>query len=155
MPANQRERLASSSRTTSPRCSAADSAAPVAVQRQLLLDTTFVSDLDSELVHRHTGPARRFAQQFPNARVFVSVVTVEEFYEKRGRDAARELAAHFAVVGLHVADALRCGLLQARARRRLGENDAWLAAQALRGGFELVTRDQRFDDVPGLEIVRY
>ena len=89
------------------------------------------------------------------ARVFVSVVTVAEFYEKRGREAARELAARFAVVGLHVGDALRCGLLQSRSARRLGENDAWLAAQALRGGLELVTRDQRFDDVAGLEIVRY
>ena len=135
--------------------SAAGSAAHAVVQRQLLLDTTFVSDLDSELTNRHTGPARRFARQFPNARVFVSVITVEEFYEKRGREAARELAARFAVLGLHVADALRCGLLQTRAPRRLGENDAWLAAQALRGGFELVTRDQRFDDVRGLEIARY
>jgi hypothetical protein len=58
--------------------SAAGSAVPAAVQRQLLLDTTFVSDLDSELTNRHTGPARRFARQFPNARVFVSVITVEE-----------------------------------------------------------------------------
>jgi predicted nucleic acid-binding protein len=132
-----------------------DSVARAVVQRQLLLDTTFISDLDSELTNRHSGPARRFARQLRNARVFVSVVTVEEFYEKRDRESARELAAHFAVLGLHVADALRCGLLQTRSSRRLSENDAWLAAQALRGGLELVTRDRRFDNVRGLEIVRY
>jgi predicted nucleic acid-binding protein len=125
------------------------------VPKRLLLDTTFVSDLDAELAQRQTGPARRLARQFLASQVFVSVVTVEEFYEKRGQVAARELVARFAVLGLHVADALRCGLLQTRSARRLGENDAWLATQALRSGFALVTRDSRFDDVAGLEVVRY
>ncbi len=123
--------------------------------KKLLLDNTFVSDFDSELVRQQIGPARRFARQFLAARVFVSVVTVEEFYEKRGRDAARELAGRFSVLGIHVADALRCGQLQARSARRLGENDAWLAAQALRSGLSLVTRDDRFEDVPGLALIRY
>ena len=130
-------------------------AAPAAVPKRLLLDTTFVSDLDAELAQRQTSPARRLARQFLASQVFVSVVTVEEFYEKRGQEAARELVARFAVLGLHVADALRCGLLQTRSARRLGENDAWLAAQALRGGFALMTRDSRFDAVAGLEVVRY
>jgi predicted nucleic acid-binding protein len=76
-------------------------------------------------------------------------------YEERGYEAARELASRFLVLDLHVGDALRCGLLQTRSARRLGENDAWLAAQALRGGCTIVTRDRRFDDVPGLEVLRY
>ena len=121
----------------------------------LLLDTTFVSDLDGELTRRELGPARTFFARMRQAEIFVSVVTVEEFYEKRGREAARELAARFAVLGLHVGDALRCGLLQSRSARRLGENDAWLAAQALRSSCSIVTRDQRFDDVPGLKVLRY
>jgi predicted nucleic acid-binding protein len=121
----------------------------------LLLDTTFVSDLDGELVRRETGPARAFFARMRQAEVFVSVVTVAEFYETRGREAARELASRFAVLGLHVGDALRCGLLQSRAARRLGENDAWLAAQALRSGCSIVTRDRRFDEVVGLQVLRY
>ena len=126
-----------------------------AMKSILLLDTTYVSDLDGELTRRETGPARAFLERLRHATVFVSVVTVEEFYEKRGREAARELAARFAVLGLHVGDALRCGLLQSRSARRLAENDAWLAAQALRGGCSIVTRDHRFDDVAGLEVLRY
>jgi predicted nucleic acid-binding protein len=59
------------------------------------------------------------------------------------------------VLGLHAADALCCGLLQTRLARRLGENDAWLAAQALRGDLALVTRDRRFADVPKLDILTY
>jgi predicted nucleic acid-binding protein len=134
---------------------AAALAALATVQRRLLLDNTFVSDYDNELVHRQTGPARLFARRFLAAHVFVSVVTIEEYFEKRGRDAARELAARFSVLGLHVADALRCGQLQGQLPRRLGENDAWLATQALRSGASLVSRDGRFDDVPGLDILRY
>lgn len=128
---------------------------PDAMKSTLLLDTTFVSDLDTELTRRETGPARTFFERMRKSEVFVSVVTLEEFYEKRGHEAARELAARFSVLGLHVGNAMRCGLLQTRSARRLGENDAWLAAQALRGGCSIVTRDRRFDDVPGLEVVRY
>jgi len=121
----------------------------------LLLDTTFVSDLDAELTLREAGPARAFFERMRKYEVFVSVVTLEEFYEKRGHEAARELASRFSVLGLHVGDALRCGLLQTRSAQRLGENDAWLAAQALRGGCSIVTRDRRFDDVPCLDVIRY
>jgi predicted nucleic acid-binding protein len=125
------------------------------MKNTLLLDTTFVSDLDLELTRCEVGPARRFFGRMRQSGVFISVVTLEEFYEKRGYEAARELASRFAVLGLHVGDALRCGLLQTRSARRLGENDAWLAAQALRGGCAIVTRDRRFDDVSGLEVIRY
>jgi len=126
-----------------------------AMKSTLLLDTTFVSDLDAELVRRETGPARAFFDRMRQSEVFVSVVTLEEFCEKRGHEAARELASRFSVLGLHMGDALRCGPLQTRSTRRLGENDAWLAAQALRGGCSIVTRDRRFDDVPGLEVLTY
>jgi predicted nucleic acid-binding protein len=126
-----------------------------AMKSTLLLDTTFVSDLDAELTRREAGPARAFFERMRQCEVFVSVVTLEEFYEKRGQEAARELASRFSVLGLHVGDALRCGLLQTRSARRLGENDAWLAAQALRGGCSIVTRGRRFNDVPGLEVLSY
>ncbi len=101
------------------------------------------------------GPRDSYSQVIQRLYAAQPARTVEEFCEKRGREAARELAARFAVLGLHVGDALRCGLMQSRAARRLGENDAWLAAQALRGDCALVTRARRFDEVPGLEVVRY
>ena len=126
-----------------------------AMKSILLLDTTFVSDLDGELVRREVGPARTFFGRMRQSEVYVSVVTLEEFYEKRGPEAARELASRFSVLGLHLGDAMRCGLLQTRSARRLGENDAWLASQALRGGCSIVTRDRRFDDVPGLDVLNY
>src|SRR5205814_8444091 len=36
----------------------------------------------------------------------------------------------FAIQRLHLAQARRCALLQRRASRRMGENDAWLVATA-------------------------
>src|ERR1700690_30883 len=126
-----------------------------AMKSTLLLDTAFVSDLDADFSRRGVGPARAFFKRRRQSDVFVSVVPLEEFFEKRGHEAARELASRFSVLGLHVGDAMRCGLLQTRSARRLGENDAWLAAQALRGGCSIVTRDRRFDDVPGLEVLHY
>jgi hypothetical protein len=135
--------------------SAADLAVQSDVPKQLLLDTTFVSDYDAELIAGEMGPARLLARLFAKTRVFVSVVTIEEFYEKRGREAARELAARFSVLGLHVGDALLCGQLQSHAAQRLGENDAWLAAQALRGKLSLVSRDGRFASVKGMDLIQY
>ena len=38
--------------------------------------------------------------------------------------------------------------------RRLGVNDSWIAATALAHGLVLVTQDDDYDDVPGLEVVK-
>ena len=47
-------------------------------------------------------------------------------------DEAAALASlqRFSIQGLQLAQARRCALLQRRAQRRLGENDAWLVATA-------------------------
>jgi len=122
----------------------------------LLFDNTFFSDYESEVIARRIGPARRFMQKMSEARALVSVVTIAEYYERFGRDAAGRLANNYTTLGLHVADAFKCGEIQARlASKRLGENDAWLAAQAMRAGAKLVTRDRRFRDVRGLEVEFY
>jgi predicted nucleic acid-binding protein len=64
-------------------------------------------------------------------RLVVSIVTVEEILEGAA-DEGTALASlqRFSIQGLHVAQARRCALLQRRASRRMGENDAWLVATA-------------------------
>ena len=51
---------------------------------------------------------------------------------ERAIDEDRALAAlqRFSILGLHLAQARRCALLQRRSARRMGENDAWLVATA-------------------------
>jgi hypothetical protein len=60
-----------------------------------------------------------------------SIVPVEELLAGAIDEAAALAALHrFTVQGLHLAQARRCAVLQRRASRRLGENDAWLVATA-------------------------
>jgi hypothetical protein len=56
---------------------------------------------------------------------------VEELLEGAA-DVAAAVASlqRFNIQGLHLAQGRRCALLQRRAPRRLGENDAWLVATA-------------------------
>jgi predicted nucleic acid-binding protein len=125
-------------------------------KKLLLLDNTYFSDYENEMTARRIGPARRFARRLAACETVVSVITIAEYYERYGRAAAARLAANYTTLGLHVADALKCGDIQTRlAARRMGENDAWLAAQALRAGAAIVTRDKRFKDIHGLTIEDY
>jgi predicted nucleic acid-binding protein len=126
------------------------------MRAKLLFDNTFFSDYEKEMDARRVGPARRFLRRMASAEAIVSVITIAEYYERFGRDAAMRLAANYTTLGLHVGDALKCGEIQTRlAARRMGENDAWLAAQAIRAGAAIVTRDKRFRDVHGLKVESY
>ena len=40
------------------------------------------------------------------------------------------------------------------ARRRMPLNDSWIAATALARGVPVVTQDDDYDDVPGLDVIR-
>jgi predicted nucleic acid-binding protein len=101
------------------------------VSRPVLLDTSFLIALERETSSGEVGPARKFLPSLRGRRLVVSIISVEEILE----GAADETAAfaslqRFAIQGLHLTQARRCALLQRRASRRLGENDAWLVATA-------------------------
>ena len=101
------------------------------VSRPVLLDASFLIALERETARREDGPARRFLPSLRGRQMVVSIVSVEEVLE----GAADQVAAlaslqRFAVQGLHLAQARRCALLQRRATKRMGENDAWLVATA-------------------------
>jgi len=101
------------------------------VSRPALLDSSFLIDLERETAAGEVGPARAFLPSLRGRPLVVSIVTVEELLEGAS-DEARAIASlqRFAIHGLHFAQARRCALLQRRASRRLGENDAWLVATA-------------------------
>ena len=99
--------------------------------RPVLLDTSFLVDLEHDIATSSEGPARRFLSSLRGRRLVVSIVTVEELLEGASDEAAALTALQrFSIQGLHLAQARRCALLQRRARRRMGENDAWLVATA-------------------------
>jgi predicted nucleic acid-binding protein len=115
----------------------------VTARRPVLLDASFLIDLERETVRRQRGPARKLLESLRGRRLVVSVVTVAEILEgaKDALAAASALRA-FSIQGIHQAQAVRCALLQRRASRRLGENDAWLVATAESIGADVAGADR-------------
>ena len=108
----------------------------------VLLDSSFIVALEREATARRQGPAHRFLEGLRGRKLVISVVSVEEILEgSTDRDATLAALQRFTIQGLHLAHAHRCSLLQSRAARRMGENDAWLVATA-----ELLDADVVGDD---------
>jgi predicted nucleic acid-binding protein len=96
-----------------------------------LLDSSFLIALDREVAGSEEGSARRLLTRLRGRRLVVSLVSVEEILEGAAdQTAALASLQRFALQGVHLAQAQRCALLQRRATRRMGENDAWLVATA-------------------------
>jgi len=126
------------------------------VSRPVLLDTSFLIALERETARREEGPARRLLFSLRGRQLVVSIVSVEEVLE----GAADQVAAlaslqRFAIQGLHLAQARRCALLQRRAPRRMGENDAWLVATAQSLDADVVGADRVAFDRLGARYVRF
>jgi predicted nucleic acid-binding protein len=101
------------------------------MSRPALLDASFLVALERETASGENGPARKFLPSLGGRRLVISIVSVEEILEGAADEAAAFASLQrFAVQGLHLAQARRCALLQRRASRRMGENDAWLVATA-------------------------
>ena len=126
------------------------------MRRPVLLDASFLVALERETASRQHGPARNFLPSLMGRRLVVSVVTVEEILEGAA-DQAVALASlqRFSIVGVQLAQAARCALLQRRAARRLGENDAWLVATAESIDADIVGADRRAFERLGGRYLRF
>ncbi len=113
------------------------------MKRPVLLDTSFLVALERETARGEKGPARAFLPSLRGRQLVISIVSVEELLEGATDEAAALVSLRrFAIQGLHLAQARRCALLQRRAARRLGENDAWLVATAPSIDADLVGADR-------------
>ena len=126
------------------------------MNRPALLDSSYLIDLERETTAGDLGPARRFLPSLRGRRIVVSIVSVEELLEGAA-DAADALASlqRFTIQGLHLAQAQRCALLQRRASRRLGENDAWLVATAESIDADVVAADRAAFERLGARYLRF
>ena len=125
-----------------------------------LLVTSFVIAFFNELASRRktVGPAGRYLANLPRPhRLYVSTVTLAEVLE--GTDEVRvvegELRRLAGVVSLGADTARKCGRIQRQAKaagRRMGENDAWIAATAQISDLKLIGHDAGFSDRP---LLRY
>ena len=118
----------------------------------LLLDTSFLIELEAEAAARRAGPAHRHLRARASEAVAISIVSLGEFAE--GFENPREVEAFlrpYRVLQLSRSIAYRAAHLQAGLEQRLGENDSWIAATALVYDSELVGRERSFSRVPRLK----
>jgi predicted nucleic acid-binding protein len=122
----------------------------------LLLDTSFLIEFESELANRKIGAARAVLATHRRQAVAISIITLGEFAEGfQDPRALVEFLAPFRVVQLSRAIAWRMAALQGSLGRRLGENDAWIAATALSYEATLVAREKAFARVPRLDYLAF
>ena len=120
------------------------------------MDASFLIDLERDTAKRQLGPARRFLPSLRGRPLVMSIVTVEELLEGAADEAvALASVQRFSIQGLHLAQARRCALLQRRATRRMGENDAWLVATAESIDADIVGADRMAFERMGDRYLRF
>lgn len=124
--------------------------------RPALLDASFLIALERETARNEIGPARRFLPVLQGRRLVVSIVSVEELLEGAANESvALSTLQRFSIQGLQLSQARRCALLQRRAAKRLGENDAWLVATADTLDADLVGADRVAFERLGARYLRF
>ena len=122
----------------------------------LLLDTSFLIEFEDELAHQKIGPAHGVLARHRRQAAAISIITLGEFAEGFVDPRALvEFLAPFRVVTLSRAIAWRTAALQSALSRRLGENDAWIAATALSYEATLIGREKAFERVPRLDYLSF
>lgn len=126
------------------------------MSRPVLLDTSFLVALEREAASGENGPARTFLPSLRGRHLVISIVSVEEVLEGAADEATAVASLQrFAIQGLHLAQARRCALIQRRAPRRMGENDAWLVATAESIDADVVGADRAAFERLGARYLRF
>ncbi|MDR1282198.1 MAG: type II toxin-antitoxin system VapC family toxin [Opitutaceae bacterium] len=117
----------------------------------LLLDTSFLIELESEVSARVLGAAKCFLAAKPLESVAVSIISLGEFAEGfEDKNDVEAFLSRFRIVSLSRSIAYKAAAMQASLSQRLGENDAWIAATALTYDADLIGREKAFGRVPRL-----
>ncbi|HMC27820.1 MAG TPA: type II toxin-antitoxin system VapC family toxin [Verrucomicrobiae bacterium] len=127
----------------------------------MLLDTSFLIELERELASVRVGSARSFLGGHRSQPVLISVASVCELAAGMQDSAtARSFFRRggFRIVNVFFDLALRAAELDRAlmaAGARIGEMDTIIAGTALYYGQPLVTNDSDFDRVTGLRVLHY
>lgn len=128
----------------------------------LILETTFLVDLEREALRGEEGSAFSFLSERADARLCITLVTAGELGcgpRLGARKRWDALVGRFEILEPGVDGAWRYGQMWRYLRDNgllIGTNDLWIAATALVHGLPLVTRnDAEFRRVPELEVLAY
>ncbi len=131
-------------------------------EQALILETTFLVDLERESRAGAPGRAHAFLEEHPDQELCITLTTAGELASGprvEDRAAWQGLVSKFRILRPDLEASWSYG----QAFRYLsdnglliGANDLWIAAVALAHGLPLVTRDEaHFRRVPGLRVIRY
>ncbi len=128
----------------------------------LILETTFLVDLERELARGSTGPAQAFLESSGPASLHITHTIAGELAAGASlseRDRWRDFLAPFRILPLDEEVAWQYGQSYRYLKEQgllIGANDLWIAAAALAYDIPLATRNRRhFGRVPGLKIASY
>jgi predicted nucleic acid-binding protein len=132
------------------------------VVHALILETTFLIDLERELGVAEPGPAHRFLEAHPDHQLYITFTVAGEMAagpRLNERGSWDTIVSPFEVLGCTPDVCWRYGRLYRYLKSNgllIGTNDLWIAATAQAFGIPLVTRNERhFSRVPELDVVGY
>jgi len=132
------------------------------VAERLILETTFLIDLEREARMPNGGPAATFLREHSQTGLCVGVVTAGEIASgldpnERGR--WHDLLRRFEILPVTLDVCWTYGRIFRHLKDNgllIGTNDLWIAASAIAHGLPLVTRNERhFRRVAGLHVLGY
>ena len=128
----------------------------------LILETTFLVDLEREVQREAPGPAHRFLEDHADRELCIALITAGELAcgpRLQDRTPWETLVNRFRLL---TPDLESCWVYGQTYRylkengRPIGANDLWIAAVAIVHGLPLVTRNPgHFKRVPGLDVMTY
>jgi predicted nucleic acid-binding protein len=128
----------------------------------LVLETSFLVDLEREVVAGEPGPAHRFLEAHENHQLLITFTVAGELAigpKLNERGTWEALVSPFEVLACTPDVCWRYGRLYRYLKSNgllIGANDLWIAATAVASDMPLVTRDeQHFARVPGLAVIGY
>lgn len=128
----------------------------------LILETTFLVDLEREAHAGAPGSAHAFLESNADATLCVTLTTAGELAcgpRVDARDAWQSLVGRFQVLAPDLEACWTYGQTFRYLSENgllIGANDLWIAAVALARGLPVVTRDvSHFRRVPGLRVIGY
>jgi predicted nucleic acid-binding protein len=128
----------------------------------LILETTFLVDLERERRREEVGRAQKFLSARPEERLWLTMTTVGELASGAGDSERADWESLVAPFGILPIDMDVCWSYGSTFRYLadngllIGPNDLWIAAAALANNLPLATRNVRhFKRVPGLRVAEY
>ena len=129
---------------------------------EVILETTFLIDLERELLRGEAGAAQRLLERYASQPLYLTFTIAGELAAGVSlSDRARweELIAPFHVLACTHEVSWQYGVTYRYLRQQgllIGGNDLWIAASALAYRMPLVTRNvEHYRRVPGIEVVGY